>query len=707
MTAPWRQPALPAPADPVVDPATVTEQRRELIPRFGDPVWSLTFISDNPSTTSDRIQWQTFPAELREQFRHAVWALLNFPVPDTVLTRGGSTMRARLSPQRMFGTAMTWRVFATWLSERGITELAQATTDVLADYGNYVVKTRKVARNTATSHLIALTRLRAFAPYLPTRSRIGVPPWETEGFDDYLPAATAAGENSTEPISPATMGPLLIWALKFTEEFADDILAARAEEQRLRRVVAQTPDTDLPRGTPPALIAYLADLEATGKPLPTHTTLRSGAAATYVAAITGTPHKKVHRVLKTPRWQRYRKTNPGRCPLDIPITGLIEGDPWVSAIDFDQVEPFVRLLTTACFVVIAYLTGMRPSEVLALEVGCCPEPRPGRDDSSGGRRHLIHARHFKTARDADGNHRSAGELREVPWVAVPPVVTAIRVLERLNGPAGLLFPAQRGERQGRSPVRGTVVQWVEGFVDWVNEHTAKHGRGVAIPADPHGNIGTARFRRSLAWHIARRPGGLVALAVQYGHMRTVISEGYATRQRDGIHELLDLETARAVAEQLSEVHDALDHGEGVSGPAARRLIRAAHEQHDRFGGLVTTPRQAKALLADPALTVFDNADAYLACNYDPGKALCNPANASGPTPTPSLDRCHTNCSNIARTDTHARQLRTAANQIRAQADSPLVPQPVAERLKHRAASLIELADTHDRTRITTTDPEPR
>ncbi|WP_280471902.1 hypothetical protein [Nocardia cyriacigeorgica] len=67
MTAPWRQPALPAPADPVVDPATVTEQRRELIPRFGDPVWSLTFISDNPSTTSDRIQWQTFPAELREQ----------------------------------------------------------------------------------------------------------------------------------------------------------------------------------------------------------------------------------------------------------------------------------------------------------------------------------------------------------------------------------------------------------------------------------------------------------------------------------------------------------------------------------------------------------------------------------------------------------------------------------------------------------------
>uniref|UniRef100_UPI0024544C09 hypothetical protein n=1 Tax=Nocardia cyriacigeorgica TaxID=135487 RepID=UPI0024544C09 len=52
-------------------------------------------------------------------------------------------------------------------------------------------------------------------------------------FDDYLPAATAAGENSTEPISPATMGPLLIWALKFTEEFADDILARLADATRI------------------------------------------------------------------------------------------------------------------------------------------------------------------------------------------------------------------------------------------------------------------------------------------------------------------------------------------------------------------------------------------------------------------------------------------------------------------------------------------
>ncbi|MFD7616814.1 transposase [Streptomyces sp. NPDC059802] len=42
------------------------------------------------------------------------------------------------------------------------------------------------------------------------------------------------------------------------------------------------------------------------------------------------------------------------------------------------------------------------------------------------------------------------------------------------------------------------------------------------PEDSHGAIGMSRFRRSLGWHIARRLCGLVALALQYGHMCTVL-----------------------------------------------------------------------------------------------------------------------------------------------------------------------------------------
>ena len=62
---------------------------------------------------------------------------------------------------------------------------------------------------------------------------------------------------------------------------------------------------------------------------------------------------------------------------------------------------------------------------------------------------------------------------------------------------------------------------IEDFVAWANREAASQDlAGEVIPDDPHGKIGLGRFRRSLAWHIARRPNGLVALAIQYGHMRT-------------------------------------------------------------------------------------------------------------------------------------------------------------------------------------------
>jgi hypothetical protein len=282
-------PPVPAPGDLVIDPATIPENRRHLVPRFADPVWPITFTSGNPSVAEVRLHWATFPAGLREQFRLAAWALLNFPVPDRVLARRGAAMRSRLSTLRLYHTVTNWRTFATWLDGRGITELAQVSTQVLTDYSIYLARTRKVSRNTAINHLVALTRLHVYAPRLPAELRIGVPAWGSEGLDDYLPAATATGENATEPISPATMGPLLVWALKFVEEFAADILAAHAEEHRLRQIIDRHLAQPFPHGPrPPALAAYLEGLQAHGnrcRPGP-----RSGPATATPPPRTTSPH---------------------------------------------------------------------------------------------------------------------------------------------------------------------------------------------------------------------------------------------------------------------------------------------------------------------------------------------------------------------------------------------------------------------------------
>ena len=247
------------------------------------------------------------------------------------------------------------------------------------------------------------------------------------------------------------------------------------------------------------------------------------------------------------------------------------------------------------------------------------------------------------------------------------------------------------------------------FITWVNDYAREHGLdSETIPDDPDGPVTLSRFRRTIAWHIARLPGGTVALAIQYGHLRTLTSEGYSGRSRHGLRDLLDLETARAMASYLQDVSDSLDSGGGVSGPAARRLADAARQAASRFEGLFLSPRQARALLADPALQVHDSPGAFLACNYDPAKALCHPDREAGSTAGhPALDRCDPACANIARTDEHITALTAEIARLRAESASPLLPGPIRQRLAGRAAALEKIAERHARTRITPGDDDAR
>ncbi|MGH3889414.1 MAG: hypothetical protein ACRDSZ_23115 [Pseudonocardiaceae bacterium] len=192
---------------------------------------------------------------------------------------------------------------------------------------------------------------------------------------------------------------------------------------------------------------------------------------------------------------------------------------------------------------------------------------------------------------------------------------------------------------------------------------------------------------------ARRPNGLVALAIQYGHLRTAVAGSYASRGRGGIHDLLDLETARAVADTGADLHEDLERGGGVSGPAARRAIKAAATA-PRFAGTVITVRTSRRLLANEDAMIYDNPQALLLCHYKRDQALCH---RDGAKDTPSLDHCVPRCGNIVRTDQHASQLRDRADVLDKRAAH--APYPVAERLRANANKLRGYADTHDRTRI--------
>ncbi|WP_406470473.1 hypothetical protein [Streptomyces sp. NBC_01615] len=59
--------------------------------------------------------------------------------------------------------------------------------------------------------------------------------------------------------------------------------------------------------------------------------------------------------------------------------------------------------------------------------------------------------------------------------------------------------------------RPTLNRRIEDFITWASALAVRSGRPhEVIPEDPHGAVGTERFRRTLAWYIARRPGGLIA-----------------------------------------------------------------------------------------------------------------------------------------------------------------------------------------------------
>ncbi|HUZ25273.1 MAG TPA: hypothetical protein VMV07_16075 [Streptosporangiaceae bacterium] len=218
-----------------------------------------------------------------------------------------------------------------------------------------------------------------------------------------------------------------------------------------------------------------------------------------------------------------------------------------------------------------------------------------------------------------------------------------------------------------------------------------HGLEFKTATDEHGNHRSAGTERTV-------PCGLVALAIQYGHMRTAFdtwaSEGYGSRSRNGIHDLIELETAFATADTAAALREDLDNGGGISGPAARRAIMAAAAA-SRFAGVPVTLAAARKLLKNEDAMIYDNPHALVICHYKREKALCH---RDGTRDTPSLDHCVPGCGNIARTDTQAAQLRERADALETQAQH--VPQPVGDRLRAAAAKLREQADKHDRTRIT-------
>ncbi|SDC65633.1 integrase [Actinokineospora iranica] len=699
----------------------------EGLPRFGDDIWQLAFLIGKDTTTSSALRWDKFPAVFRDNFKRLAWAVINIDTPEAILARPGSTSRARLRGSSLTHTVKAWKAFAAWLITRRITRLSDVTASTLADYA-VSLREAKRTRNYSARQLLALTRIWAYAPYMLPGDRLPMPPWDEHGVDDYLGAPQGSrGRNRRVPIHPATMSPLLVWAIRFVTDLAPDILAAREESIRL---LANVPQVRSP-GEDAVLTAYFEHLRTTGQPLPGTTWFgargrlladrphNAGTAISgrYIAATLGISAPAVTAAIDRLRPRLRELPISSRSDLDVELTARLGDRPWMRGIDFDQAPMLVMHLSTACLIVIAYLSGMRPEEVLHLRQGCCA---PTESSEDGIVRYHVTGLHFKGVNDDEGNSAPAGELRDQPWTVIAPVAAAITVLERLTEPGGLLFPVAIDGHGARS---GGVTAWrgaglttrtaafrVGRFIAFANELARDHARDhELVPEDPAGPISLSRFRQTIGWFVNRLPGGRVALGIQYGHLQLTMSEAYGSRAGMDMMEILDLERARTLVDTLGQAAERLRQGEHVSGPAADRYAAGASEFTATYQGGHLTERQHKALLGNHRLRVFDHDEALLACNHNPLTALCDPDRATPgrSTATPSFDRCNTACVNVARTDTHIDRVRREVEHLQDEIDTGLDPHPIRERHRQRRLTLLRIIDQHERGRPDPHDrPEP-
>lgn len=285
-----------------------------------------------------------------------------------------------------------------------------------------------------------------------------------------------ATENATPRIPEDVLGGLLRWSLFYVEVAGADVLAAGAEIAAMegRR---QTPGPPLEK-----LRRWISDRRCAGRGIPAvfgHAKSGDGGFAVgdlrvnrallvRMAGLTELDHVDTG--------LRRRLVEAAVEELGLELGGLdttmsenpSTGCPWRGPVTPQDLVVERRMLQAACYVVCAYLSGMRDSEVQELRRGC---HEVSRSADGAIERHKLRGRTFK-------GHGAQG--REATWVVIDPVGRAVEVLEAMHAhehlftsPGTRAYP--RTSAGGSLPVAGarlgpSAVRQLNDFRDHLKLH---------------------------------------------------------------------------------------------------------------------------------------------------------------------------------------------------------------------------------------------
>ena len=637
--------------------------------RFGDDLWDLS------------------PAMFRANARPTAYRVLFGDIEDPVIRRlAKEYMLARLrgplrnyrapcSPSTAKGTVRFVRHFGDFLRDRtGFVDLGRVDQGLLDAYLLHVRADGRRSAQQARLYIDVPVDLHHLGPWL-TGGGISILPWGGRTASYVSGRGPLGAENTTPRIPEPVIGALLRWSMRYVDVYASDTLAARDELDRLEahcaRIIADDASEESHERYRYRLRDWLESRRAAGRGVPLWerrpNTARGspdhGKGKAYNFSLmclqigcprAGNLSRSTSTVRLLERMSQEMGTEVGGMNTPIspdPDTGL----PWRDRFDPDSLQHEERMLQAACYIICAYLTGMRDSEVQDMEVGCVAIERSADNLID---RYRVRSTVYK--------HRQASGL-SADWITVEPVARAVAVMAALSRRA-------RAERNLRS-LWVSLKPW-----EWTADHLASqaapiinmfrdglNARVTTSPAIPNVDgrpwqFSTRQFRRTIAWYIANRPFGVIAGKIQYKHATVAMFEGYAGAPHGDFRRAVEQERALGQLDDVVAYFEAFLRGDDAAGPGSARLKHEFTHIRDTLGdlpGRVMDTRRLRTMLAHLGRTL--HVGFLNDCFFEPGNALClRPTDAQT---DPVLSRCSPDrCPNSCLTARHVAPWRASIDE---------------------------------------------
>lgn len=552
--------------------------------RVGDDVWDLSSADhhDGRETASLKIDFTYIPPTMsawRLALKEFAYHRLNTRLSPTVKT---------LSAYTCSREQMRLKRFVRWLQafHPQVSEPAYLTQQVVHAYrvwleqhgadmglagvsGGNHRKSGRIDPSTVWSYLSPLKAMDLYRDYL--RFPLPFSPYEGRLTAGLVGFSTTGQTNATPVVPDEVLHPVVTWAKRYVEFYAADIEAILSDAKRFW----DDPDASYER------FAWNVDIS------------------------------------RCPETDKPWRAPLVRRPRDPRKTAYGE----------------MSNLIAACAIIVLYLSGIRPGELLTLRRACLKavrEPTTGRE--------------VKWTLTGLALKKRGRKRRNIAtWVIPEIAATAVRTLQRvfanaaelrgadnliLNLPA--LFPS--GAKTNYSLSERSLGEFIDGFIETIRD---RHDADM-----PEYSLMPSQFRRTLARHIARQPFGIIAGKLQYHHVKATVFEGYAGTYDDGFRLDVAEEELLAHIDLLAEIQEEAEEGH-LAGPGAHRLAREIKGVRAEIAALVDgSPNEMVLSAGLRSLAKQLHVGVLNYCLFDPVKALCLTEDQKRKrAPEPSLNNC--------------------------------------------------------------------